>query len=179
MPAQYFGKQTIIRQTHRSYRPCKDRPQRTQHIDACSPALTPEADGERETKSEAQGLPEILSSSSSTNFIYTKFASYAAWLLGVVFFCARRNPGNATPRRDSAQQCKLQRLRDGAKSEAERGRCNTNVFGTFSSQAEVGNAEKRKCDELSNDEDQDEPVTSSAFVPLGGDFFEEMAVRHP
>ncbi|KAJ6574683.1 hypothetical protein B0H19DRAFT_1125256 [Mycena capillaripes] len=172
--------QTLIRQTLRNSGSFKDSSQNAQHISAWPRPFTEQTSEKPETKLVAE-LPLPPSSRSPHNFIYTTFASYVTWLLQAVFFWRRstfwsvvpyQEPAqevklqmSATPsEEDSAQEWKLQMLMVRRKREAERARHNPNVVVTFSGLAEVGlsgGAEKRKRDDLSEDDD--------GAVPLGNE----------
>jgi len=83
MGAQYCGQQTVMREALPKSGSFEDRPQKTQHIGACPRTLTRQQTGEnREMTKLAAELP---SPRSPTNFIYTTFASYVAWLLQLIF----------------------------------------------------------------------------------------------
>ncbi|KAJ7655220.1 hypothetical protein DFH06DRAFT_1201941 [Mycena polygramma] len=179
MHTEYSGEQPRIRQTLRNFGSYRDIPSKSQHISRCPLDFAAQTSEQCEAKFDPHLLPVVPHRDRfpSTHSIYTTFASYVTWLIQIVFLWRRGTPRkqDTMPTRmspipnldplhaaqDPVEQWKLRMLLARRKKEAERACRNPNVIMAFTGLPvpvadllSSGGAEKRKWDELSEDEDQ-------------------------
>ncbi|KAJ6604208.1 hypothetical protein DFH09DRAFT_301422 [Mycena vulgaris] len=167
-----FAEQTITRQTLSTPAPYKFRKSKP-HPTNARPDEKP-----RGTQFEIASSP-----STATSFLCAAFTSYGAWLLRLFL----RRPDISSDKPDvmspptKAQKLKLQTLMDRRNAEARRADYDRNVIVTFPGESRTtGYGEKRKRDDLSEDEDDPEPVCLSSIFPLGDEnCIERMAWEQP